>query len=985
MGLLGFLALIVFTGWARRREATLLDRLQQLERRIGQLERRGTSDVGLPAASSPDAPAAVASSPIAFPESPAAPLSPPLPVGVPAVEAPPDASVPPPFESVPPPPDPPAGTPWRPDVNIDWERLFGVRAAAVLGGVTLALAGLLFFKYSIEHGLIPPGLRVLIGCVTGIACLIGSERSWRRRYVGTANALAGAGVVILYAAAWAAGVLYQLVSAPLAFAAMVGVTVACCALAARHESLVIALLGLAGGFATPLLVSTGADRPLGLFGYVLLLDLALLGLGRLRSWSLLAPLSLAGTLLYQTLWIGFRMGPEEDFFALAMLATFAIAFAVALGRRTADDAQARITAAGAVLLPFAFAVYLVSRVELGGRFLPLAAFMGLLSAAACWIARVQRVPFLPLAVASAVAGVTAEWLLPRELSVGRAWEVCLAAAALAAVVHGFEVEARRRDGVDPWYGAFSIAAGLFVTLWIGWMRTELLTPWPWVAGLGALAAMMARQGGFAERAVVQLPAAFGVVMAAGLFLHHRTLYEDAPIGAVLLRGFVATALAYQWIARRRRGTPSHAMTEHAAGIVTAGLVMWLSPQWRTIDPPWFVLLAVSGFGLLLASVAARIEGEWQSGLWMGMALATAIVHADWVQFEGDAPRFGLGLQSLVVILLTAWPALRWKDLRERRLPWLLAACAGLAWVPAFRLLAVRLELAAQEGWFVLALALPAATMAWRVRTWSADAVRDRTAVVAWYAAAAFAVVTVALPILLEREWLTIALGLEAVALAAVWTRIDYPALKWFALGLVIAVAVRLVGNPWVLEYHARPAWRIVNWISTTYLVPAVAAFAVAALLQPTEVARATTWERDVVFDYDRPYGAVLSALVGLVLVFCWLNLEILDWFATGAVLTIDLDRLPARDLTMSVAWGLYAVGLLALGMARRSIGLRWVSLVFLLVTIAKVFLYDLGELRDLYRVASLLGLAVSLLGVSVAYQRFVFRGEPAVDPPPPAG
>jgi uncharacterized membrane protein len=43
------------------------------------------------------------------------------------------------------------------------------------------------------------------------------------------------------------------------------------------------------------------------------------------------------------------------------------------------------------------------------------------------------------------------------------------------------------------------------------------------------------------------------------------------------------------------------------------------------------------------------------------------------------------------------------------------------------------------------------------------------------------------------------------------------------------------------------------------------------------------------------------------------------------------------------------------------------------LTIGKVFLYDLGQLRDLYRVASLVGLAVSLILVSLAYQRFVFR------------
>jgi uncharacterized membrane protein len=64
-------------------------------------------------------------------------------------------------------------------------------------------------------------------------------------------------------------------------------------------------------------------------------------------------------------------------------------------------------------------------------------------------------------------------------------------------------------------------------------------------------------------------------------------------------------------------------------------------------------------------------------------------------------------------------------------------------------------------------------------------------------------------------------------------------------------------------------------------------------------------------------------------------------------------------------------------MARAATGLRWLSLAFLLVTIGKVFLYDLGALRDLYRVASLVGLAVSLILVSLLYQRFVFRREPA--------
>ena len=65
--------------------------------------------------------------------------------------------------------------------------------------------------------------------------------------------------------------------------------------------------------------------------------------------------------------------------------------------------------------------------------------------------------------------------------------------------------------------------------------------------------------------------------------------------------------------------------------------------------------------------------------------------------------------------------------------------------------------------------------------------------------------------------------------------------------------------------------------------------------------------------------------------------------------------------------------LLGIGFQRDSGGLRWLSLAFLVLTIGKVFLHDLGELEDLYRVASLVGLALSLILVSLAYQRFVFR------------
>jgi uncharacterized membrane protein len=216
----------------------------------------------------------------------------------------------------------------------------------------------------------------------------------------------------------------------------------------------------------------------------------------------------------------------------------------------------------------------------------------------------------------------------------------------------------------------------------------------------------------------------------------------------------------------------------------------------------------------------------------------------------------------------------------------------------------------------------------------------------------------------------------------IWTRIDHPGLKYFGVALLLASTLRLVANPAVLGYYPRPEWRLVNWLAYAYLVPAAALAAAGRLLAERERPRLRDWERGPLYAHPYPTGAVACGLSTLVVVFVWINLAIADWYATGPTLTVSFGHMPARDLTMSIAWAIYALVLLALGVMRRSEALRWTSLALLVVTIAKVFLHDLGELRDLYRVASLVGLAVSLFLVSIAYQRFVLWREPPPETAP---
>src|SRR6185369_2933005 len=195
-------------------------------------------------------------------------------------------------------------------------------------------------------------------------------------------------------------------------------------------------------------------------------------------------------------------------------------------------------------------------------------------------------------------------------------------------------------------------------------------------------------------------------------------------------------------------------------------------------------------------------------------------------------------------------------------------------------------------------------------------------------------------------------------------RIDHAGLKWLAALLFVAVATRLLVNPYVLGYYPRGEMRIVNWIAYTYLVPAAAMIAGFVALAPIEAARLRPYEQTI-YPSQAPHLARTLFAGALATIFAWINLAIFDWFASGPALSIPTEHMPARDLTISIAWAVYALCLLGLGVWRTSSGLRWTSLVLIIVTCFKVVFYDLSHLHDLYRVASLVGLAMSLLLVSL--------------------
>ena len=83
----------------------------------------------------------------------------------------------------------------------------------------------------------------------------------------------------------------------------------------------------------------------------------------------------------------------------------------------------------------------------------------------------------------------------------------------------------------------------------------------------------------------------------------------------------------------------------------------------------------------------------------------------------------------------------------------------------------------------------------------------------------------------------------------------------------------------------------------------------------------------------------------------------------------DVGSENVQNLSLSIWWMAYAVILMVLGVMKKYAVLRQVSVALFIITILKVFLYDVQALDLGYRIVSFITLGVILLSVSFAYQR----------------
>jgi uncharacterized membrane protein len=212
--------------------------------------------------------------------------------------------------------------------------------------------------------------------------------------------------------------------------------------------------------------------------------------------------------------------------------------------------------------------------------------------------------------------------------------------------------------------------------------------------------------------------------------------------------------------------------------------------------------------------------------------------------------------------------------------------------------------------------------------------------------------------LLSVLWLLYAWGLLGAS-----ERWPHRPLVWGGGGLAVAalgltvLAQGISENPLAVA-HRVGSLPVLNLLLFVYGLPALVALPLARRLQRRRLLPA----------------ARFAGAASLYLLFMLVTLEVRQAFQ-GDILQFrgGTTITNAEWYAYSIAWVMSGIILLLLGIRTRSVVLRYASLIVMLLSVGKVFLFDTAQLVDLYRVFSFLGLGASLLFLGFLYQRFVFR------------
>jgi uncharacterized membrane protein len=519
-----------------------------------------------------------------------------------------------------------------------FERWVGGRLMIWVGGIALAVAGILLVRYSIQIGLITPPVQMGMAALFGLLLLaLGefarSRADWAldRR---VAQALVGAGIFVLYATAYGSLVLHQLIGNGAAFGLMVMVTGVALILSLRHGA-PSAVMGLVGGFLTPLLVGERSETAIPLLTYLALLDIALFTLAGRRGWTWLA----AAAALLSFGWSGYLLGWD----AADALAAGIFILLVSVGAsvlRAGPGWQLDFLRPAAIgLLQLAV---LVGRADIG---LPAWGLFGVLCVA-CFLLESRKAEYRPL---PAIALLLALLLIAVKAFEQPNHIPAIAAAVTALFALGSLPAALRREPVLlPFVTASAAFLGPAAILRAE--RPEWLEPPLWGLLFLALAAGPAFLA-WSRRAAARedgLDPPLAIAAATAMALLALAAWQLVPPDLVPA-AWLVIALAAAAAARGLRDRGVAALTLAAAGIASFWAAMRVPQLWEGL---MLSLAGVPALAARLPSAGTALEG---------LLLPALLLGAVWHLLPAPMPRLRAAPLALAALFAGAAAYLLFKQ------------------------------------------------------------------------------------------------------------------------------------------------------------------------------------------------------------------------------------------------------------------------------------------------------------------------------------
>ena len=683
--------------------------------------------------------------------------------------------------------------------------LFTGNLVAKLGLLILFLGVSFLLKYVSAQVTLPIELRLAGIALADIALL---AWAWRIRVKrpGISLPLQGTALAILMLVTFGAFRLYELIPAGLTFAVLFVLTAFTCLLAVLQNAVWLAVFGIVGGFAVPLLVSTGSGNHIGLFSYYALLNAGVFAIALQRAWRVLNVLSFGFTFVVATTWGLLRYTPDNYLSTqlfLILFVLFYIGIAIAYCARQAPRLKHYVDGTlvfGTPLAAMGLQYGLVRHFEFGLAFSALAAgltYTGL--AVALW----RREGFRLLAEAFLALGIVFGTLsIPFALD-GR-WTSAAWALEGAGIV------------------------------WVGLRQRQTLA---WAFGL-----------------LVQAAAWFAFLGAMQELNTTSALQANIWLGCALLAA-AALVMAYNF---RRHGSHLHPefMRSMSVLFLTAATVWLLGGIWseillRTDAATQLNLLTISALAVaaLLAALARREQWHAPRALLLAVQVLAGMVmlsHASWAWDRHPASLFDGSFLSALLLGAAAFASARFLALRARGGDELLALAARplLAWSGLL--------------WFA-AILVPFTS--WLLRLIDGDLSMQPHAGEHWLALylITVCVTTPAFAVLARRldwpqlRWLTVAawlaLGLwSAKLLLALYLRDTLPTgLSWLALACALAAGEYLLRawpkTGWPLDVRALRLLHTLRTAGPWLMLWPVGAMHVGAWLAQHEGSVSPAWAR----------------------------------------------------------------------------------------------------------------------------------------------